>query len=63
MSNLIKGLIALSAIAFVLAVVEALFGIRILASPQAYSRACTNLALIAIALAVGFKIENGKQAD
>ena len=63
MSNLVKGLIALSCIAFVLAVLESLLGIRFLASAEAYSRACSNLALIAIALAVGFKSENDEQAD
>lgn len=55
MENILKGLIGLSALAFVLAVISALsnyfiFGV----SPEAYSRACNNLALLAIALALGF---------
>ncbi len=44
-------LIVLSALSFALAVVGSLTGFRMLAiGPEAYSRACGNLALIAIAL-------------
>ncbi len=53
MSNLITGLIVLSVIAFVLAVVASLFlGTMMGITPEAFSRASANLALIAIALAV-----------
>ncbi|MDZ7723423.1 MAG: hypothetical protein U5R06_11615 [candidate division KSB1 bacterium] len=49
-------LIGLSALAFVLAVVSVLLSGRILGvSPEAYSRACSNLALIAIALLLTLK--------
>lgn len=58
MSNIIKGLIILSALAFVLAVVGSLIHVHILKiPPEGYSRACSNLALIAIAMAFGFKNE------
>ena len=54
MSNLVKALIALSALAFVLAVVSH-FTDRIVATQaEAYSRASTNLALLAIALQLTF---------
>lgn len=53
MDLIIKGLIGLSALAFLLAVCGSLFaGEMAGASPEAFSRASTNLALIAIALAV-----------
>lgn len=54
MDMISKGLIGLSALAFILAVVGAaifagpVFGIP----PEAFSRACSNLALLAIALSV-----------
>ena len=55
MDVIIKGLIVVSALAFLLAVFGSLtnyfiFGI----SPEAFSRACSNLALIAIAMSVVF---------
>ena len=51
MRNLTWGLIVLSAVGFVLAVVIVLLGQKIIGiSSEAFSRACTNLALIAIAL-------------
>jgi hypothetical protein len=51
--NLTLVLIALSALGFVLAVVGTLFGQPIMGvAPEGFSRACTNLALIAIALVV-----------
>ena len=57
MSNLAKALVALSALAFVLAVVASLTSSPIIVSAEAYSRASTNLALLAIALFIGFKEE------
>ena len=63
MSIVVKVLIALSCIAFILAVFGSLFGVYLLASPEAQSRACNNLALIAIALAIAFKKEGGSQSD
>ena len=59
MQNLIKGLIGLAAVAFVLAVVGSLglldpiLGV----SPEAFSRASNNLALLAIAASVCLKGE------
>jgi len=53
MNNVIIGLIVLSALAYVLAVIGAVFSFNILGvSPEAFSRACSNLALIAIALGI-----------
>lgn len=53
MISLAKALTALAALAFVLAVVTHFFGPVILGTqPEAYSRAASNLALIAIALVV-----------
>ncbi len=58
MSKIIMGLIILAGIGFVMAVIGALFNFSIIrVSPEAFSRACNNLALIAIALAVCFKEE------
>jgi hypothetical protein len=58
MSIIVKGLILLSMLAFVLAVIGAIFGIPIIGErPEGFSRACNNLALIAIALIIGFKID------
>jgi hypothetical protein len=54
MYSLAKGLTALAAVAFLLAVVSNFIG-PILATPaEGFSRACTNLALLAIALVVVF---------
>jgi predicted acyltransferase len=50
MSTLVKALIALSALAFVLAVVAHFAGPIVNTQPEAFSRASTNLALLAIAL-------------
>ena len=56
MQNIAKGLIGLAALAFLMAVIGSFFGIQVLrTSPEAFSRACTNLALIAIGLSVCFK--------
>jgi hypothetical protein len=58
MSNIMKGLVILSALGFVLAVAGSLIQINILGiPPEAFSRACSNLALVAIAMAVCFKKE------
>ena len=58
MSKLIIGLVILSGLAFVLAVIGTLFNVNVLSViPEAFSRACNNLALIAIALAVCIKKE------
>lgn len=51
MRNLIWILVVLAALGFVLAVISSLMGRTLVGvSPEAYSRACTNLALIAISL-------------
>ena len=53
MANIIKGLIGLASLAFLLAVWGTFWEVQVVnVSSEAYSRACTNLALIAIALAV-----------
>ena len=49
MSNLAKALTWLAALAFVLAVVTHFAGPLVNTQAEAYSRACTNLALLAIA--------------
>ena len=54
MSNLVIGLIGLAALAFVLAVVTNFSGSILGTPPEAYSRASTNLALLAIALVLTF---------
>ena len=56
MRNLHILLIALSVLGFVLAVVGALLGRSIIGvSPEGFSRACSNLALITIALVLVFE--------
>ncbi|MEW6746685.1 MAG: hypothetical protein AB1486_28420 [Planctomycetota bacterium] len=56
MRNAMQGLIALSALGFVLAVITALAGRNFLGvQPEGFSRASANLALLAIALALVFK--------
>jgi hypothetical protein len=54
MANLSKALVALAALAFVLAVVTVFTG-PFLVGPEGYSRAATNLALLALCLFLGFK--------
>ena len=55
MLNLMKVLVGLAALAFIIAVIGSLTGFYLLGvSPEGYSRACTNLALIAIALKFAF---------
>lgn len=55
MSSLAKALAVLSAVAFVLAVLTSFTGVIAGISPEGFSRACTNLALLAIAMAFLFK--------
>ncbi len=50
MENITKGLVGLAALGFLLAVIFSLADQSLLVSAQGYSRACNNLALIAIAL-------------
>ena len=58
MPNIIKSLIGLSVLAFVIAVLGSVFGFDLLGvDPEGYSRACSNIALIAITLALVFKAE------
>jgi hypothetical protein len=52
MSSLAKALIGLAALAFVLAVVTHFGGPILRTEPEAFSKACTNLALLAIAIVV-----------
>ena len=54
MSTMVKALIGLAALAFVLAVVAHFAGPIVTTRAEAYSRASTNLALLAIALVVAF---------
>jgi hypothetical protein len=54
MGNLPKALIALSALAFVLAIASHFSGPIVGTQAEAYSRACTNLALLAIAIELTF---------
>jgi hypothetical protein len=54
MGNLVRVLIGLAALAFVLAVVTHFAGPLLRTQPEAYSRASTNLALLAIALVLTY---------
>jgi hypothetical protein len=54
MITIAKALTALAALAFVLAVVSSFAGPIVQTSAEAFSRACSNLALLAIALSVIF---------
>jgi hypothetical protein len=54
MSTLVKALIGLAALAFVLAVVTHFSGSIVGTQAEAYSRASTNLALLAIVLVLTF---------
>jgi hypothetical protein len=54
MANLAKALLGLAALAFVLAVATVFTG-PLLVGPEGYSRAATNLALLALCLFLGFK--------
>ena len=60
MTGIPKVLILVAGAAFIMAVVSALFtGTIRNVGPEAFSRACTNLALIAIAMSMAHK-DNGK---
>lgn len=62
MTGLAKGLIMLSVIAFAMAVLVKLFtGDFIGVQAEGYSRACSNLALLAIALGVAWKPEHSTE--
>ncbi len=51
MENVAKGLVALAALSFIVAVLAGLMGGALMGIPaESFSRACTNLALVAIAL-------------
>ncbi len=54
MSNLVKALVGLSALAFVLAVLTHFSGAIVRTQAEAYSRASANLALLAIAVVLTF---------
>lgn len=54
MRTLAKVLVGLAALAFVLAVVTAFAGPLMHVQPEGFSRACSNLALLAIALLMTF---------
>jgi hypothetical protein len=54
MNNLAKVLTGLAALAFVLALATNFVGPLLNTPPEGYSRACTNLALLAIALVTVF---------
>jgi hypothetical protein len=55
MRTLAKVLVGLAALAFVLAVVTAFTGRLMHVHPEGFSRACSNLALLAIALVLTFE--------
>ena len=56
MQSFTRVLIGLSVLGFVLAVIVSLMGLRPLGiGPEGFSRACSNLALIAIALELAWK--------
>lgn len=55
MRALAKALTGLAALAFVLAVVGSFIGTIVDTSPEAFSRASTNLALLALALIITFE--------
>ena len=51
MENVAKGLVALAALSFIAAVLASLMGGALMGFPaESFSRACSNLALVAIAL-------------
>ena len=57
MPGMAKLLVLLAALTFVIAVIGAWTGTIVGIGAEAYSRACTNLALIAIAMVMVFKEE------
>ncbi len=60
MSNLVKVLIGLAALAFVLAVLTHFTGPIVTTQAEAFSRASANLALLAIALGLTFSDTAGR---
>ncbi len=59
MSNAPKALISLAGVAFLLAVVGSFMGTTIMGlGPEGYSRACTNLALLAVGVAMSWKSDS-----
>ncbi len=54
MATVTKGLVALSAVSFILAVISALSGPIMDVAPVSFSRGCTNLALLGIGVAMVF---------
>ena len=51
MENMVKGLVGLAVLAFIIGVIAGMMGTGIMNIPaESFSRACDNLALIAIAL-------------
>ena len=54
MQTVIIVLIGLAVVAFLLAVAQVFYGPTIMKPARSFSNACTNLALIAIALSIGF---------
>ncbi len=61
MPGIAKLLVLLAAVTFVAAVVGAFAGTIMGVDPEGFSRACTNLALLAIAIVMVFK-EDGSAA-
>ena len=61
MQGIAKVLVYLAMLAFVMAVISTFVG-SIITTPEAYSRAASNLALIAIALFIGFTDHCGGHA-
>ena len=61
MQNLVKVLIVLAGLTFILAVIASRFtgGSLMSTGPEAFSRASTNLALLAIAVSVVYKGQQG----
>ena len=56
MANLAKACVGLAALAFLLAIVTVFTGpLFVEVGPEGYSRAATNLALLALCLFLGFK--------
>ena len=56
MQRVLISLVALSGLSFILAIVKSIFDLHILlVSAEGYSLACSNFALMAIALAVCFQ--------
>jgi hypothetical protein len=57
MAQLAKALTAVAGLSFVLAAAFTMAGTHFLTTPEGYSRAATNLALLAIALVLCFRTE------